>query len=103
MDRLTGMAVFGEVVEARSFSGAARRLGLSKSAISKHVKRLEDRLGARLMNRTTRRLSLTEVGAAYYEHCARALAEVEAAELAVTRLHAEPRGTLRVNVPMSFG
>ena len=73
MDRLAGMAVFAEVVEARSFSGVARRLGLSKSAISKHVQRLEDRLGARLMNHTTRRLSLTEVGAAYYEHCTRAL------------------------------
>ena len=63
MDRVTGMAVFAEMVEARSLSGAARRLGLSKSAISKHVQRLEDRLGARLMNRTTRRLILTEVGA----------------------------------------
>ena len=63
MYRLTGMAVFAEVVEARSFSGAARRLSLSKSAISKHVQRLEDRLGARLMNRTTRRLSLAEVSA----------------------------------------
>jgi DNA-binding transcriptional LysR family regulator len=103
MENLTGMAIFARVVEAEGFSAAARQLGLSKSAVSKQVARLEDRLGARLLNRTTRRLSLTEVGAAFYERCARILAEAEAAERAVTRLQAEPRGTLRVNAPMSFG
>lgn len=67
------------------------------------MSRLESRLGAQLLNRTTRRLNLTEVGAAFYEHCARAVAEVAEAELMVTRLHTEPRGMLKVNVPMSFG
>ena len=103
MDNLSGMAVFAQVVEARSFTGAARRLGMSKAAVSKQVSRLEERLGARLLNRTTRRLSLTEVGAAFYERCARIVAEAEEAELAVTRLNEKPRGTLRVDVPVDFG
>jgi DNA-binding transcriptional LysR family regulator len=103
VDNLTGMAIFARVVEARSFTAAAAALDLSKSAVSKQVARLEDRLGARLLNRTTRRLSLTEVGAAFYERCARILAEVEDAELAVGRLQDAPRGTLRINAPMSFG
>lgn len=103
MDPFGGMAVFAAVVEAGSFSAAAAALGLSKSAVSKQVARLEDRLGARLLNRTTRTLALTEVGRDYFERAKRILAEVEEAETAVGRLHAEPRGTLRVNAPMSFG
>ena len=92
MDTINGMITFARVVEANSFSEAARRLGISKSAVSKQIARLEDHLGARLLNRTTRRISPTEVGAAFYERCARIVAEVEEAELAVTRLQAEPRG-----------
>ncbi|MCB2099550.1 MAG: LysR family transcriptional regulator [Rhodobacterales bacterium] len=103
MDTLNGMAVFAKVVETGSFSGAARDLGQSKSAVSKQVARLEDRLKARLLNRTTRRLSLTEVGQAFYDRAQRILAEVTEAEEAVSTLQARPRGTLRVNVPMSFG
>lgn len=103
MDQLTGMAIFAKVVESGGFTAAAQALGMSKSAVSKQVSRLEDRLGARLLNRTTRRSSLTEVGQAFYERCQRIVAEAEEAELAVTRLHAEPRGTLRINLPMSFG
>ncbi|MEE8189064.1 MAG: LysR family transcriptional regulator [Kiloniellales bacterium] len=103
MERLDAMAVFARVVEAESFSQAARELGLSKSAVSKQVSRLEEALGVRLLNRTTRRLSLTEAGAAYYEGCQRVVAEAEAAEQAVTQLAAAPRGRLRVNAPMSFG
>lgn len=103
MDKLAGMAVFARVVEAASFTAAARELGMSKSAVSKAVAALEDRLGARLLNRTTRRLALTEVGRAFYERSARVVAEAEEAELAVTRLQATPRGTLRVNAPVSFG
>lgn len=103
MDNLAGMAIFARVAEAKSFSAAARRLGVSKSAVSKQVAQLERSLKARLLNRTTRRLSLTEVGAAFYEHCARMLAEAEAAELAVSRLYAEPRGVLRVTSPAAFG
>ena len=102
-ENLSAMAVFAAVVEARSFSEAARRLGVSKSAASKTVSALEDRLGARLLNRTTRRLSLTEAGQALHERAARIIADAEEAELAVTRLQDEPRGTLRVNAPMSFG
>ena len=103
MDQLDAMAVFARVVEAESFSGAARALGLSKSAVSKQISRLEDRLGLRLLNRTTRRLSLTEGGAAFYQGCQRVVAEAEAAEQAVTHLASAPRGRLRVNAPMSFG
>jgi DNA-binding transcriptional LysR family regulator len=103
LDHLAAMAVFTRVVEERSFTAAARALGLSKSAVSKQVSRLEDRLGVRLLNRTTRRLSLSEAGEAFYERCRRVLAEAEAAEAAVSHLAAAPRGTLRVNAPMSFG
>jgi DNA-binding transcriptional LysR family regulator len=103
MEKLDTMAVFARVVEAESFSGAARALGLSKSAVSKQVSGLEDRLGLRLLNRTTRRLSLTEAGATFYQGCQRVVAEAEAAEQAVTHLASAPRGRLRVNAPMSFG
>lgn len=103
MANLDGLVVFAKVVEAGGFSAAARELGLSKSAVSKRISALEDRLGARLLNRTTRRLATTEVGASFYERCARVVAEAEEAERAVTLLQAEPRGTLRVSVPMSFG
>jgi DNA-binding transcriptional LysR family regulator len=103
MDPLDGIAAFARVVDSGSFSAAARRLNLSKSAISAHVQRLEERLGVRLLNRTTRRLSVTEAGAAYYRHCARILAEAEAAEQAASALQREPRGTLRISAPDSFG
>ena len=103
MDKLTGMAVFARVVEAQSFTAAAAQLGMSRSAVSKAIAGLEDRLGARLLNRTTRRLALTEVGQAFYERCARIVAEAEEAELAVSRLQAAPRGILRLSAPVSFG
>jgi DNA-binding transcriptional LysR family regulator len=97
------MAVFARVVEAQSFTAAAAQLGMSRSAVSKTIAALEDRLGARLLNRTTRRLALTEVGQAFYERSARIVAEAEDAELAVSSLQAVPRGTLRINAPVSFG
>ena len=103
MDSLTDIAVFVQVVESGSFTAAADRLSLSKSVISKYITRLEDRLGARLLNRTTRRLSLTEVGRAFYERSERGLQEIAEAEAEVSRLQGEPRGTLRINAPMSFG
>ncbi|MGB0682059.1 MAG: LysR family transcriptional regulator [Magnetovibrionaceae bacterium] len=103
MDSLSELAVFTRVVEAGSFSQAARRLGISKSAASKQVSRLEDRLGARLLNRTTRSLSLTDVGADFFQRALRILAEVEDAEQAVSTLQSAPRGTLKINAPMSFG
>src|SRR5690606_23561193 len=102
-DQLAAMAVFASVIEAGSFSQAARQLSLSKSAVSKAVARLEDRLGTRLINRTTRKLSPTEAGRSFYEGCRRMLLEAEAAERAVTHLTDAPRGVLRVNAPMSFG
>ena len=103
MDPLDGIAAFARVVDSGSFSAAARRLKISKSAVSAHVQRLEERLGIRLLNRTTRRLSLTEAGAAYYRHCARILAEAEAAEQAASALQREPRGMLRISAPGAFG
>ena len=86
MPRLDAMEVFAEVVDAEGFSAAARNLGLSKSAVSKQVGRLEDRLGVRLLNRTTRRLSLTEAGATFYAACRRVLDEAETAERAVAKI-----------------
>jgi DNA-binding transcriptional LysR family regulator len=103
MDSLTDIAVFVQVVESGSFTAAAKRLSLSKSVVSKYVTRLENRVGARLLNRTTRRLSVTEAGQTFYERSRRGLLEIEEAEAEVSRLQEEPRGTLRVNTPMSFG
>lgn len=103
MDSLTDIAVFTQVVESGSFTAAAERLSLSKSVVSKYVTRLEERLGARLLNRTTRRISLTEIGRRFYEQSRRGLQEIEEAEAEVSRLQGEPRGILRINAPMSFG
>ncbi|WP_429229914.1 LysR family transcriptional regulator [Inquilinus ginsengisoli] len=97
------MIVFAQVVDSRSFSAAAARLGLSKSAVSKQIAKLEDRLGARLLNRTTRTLSPTDAGQDFYERCLRVVHEVEEAERAITHLSAEPRGLLRLSAPASFG
>lgn len=103
MEDLEGMAIFARVVEEKSFSAAARRLNLSKSLVSKHVTQLEKSIGARLLNRTTRALSLTEAGAVFYEHCARIVEELEEAKLAVGRLQTAPRGILRISAPVAFG
>lgn len=103
MERLSDIAVFVQVVDSGSFTAAAERLGLSKAVVSKYVTRLEDHLGARLLNRTTRRLSLTEVGRTFYARSQAGLREIEEAEAEVSRLQGAPRGTLRLNVPMSFG
>lgn len=103
MDMPGAMIVFAQVVDSRSFSAAAVRLGLSKSAVSKQIAKLEDRLGARLLNRTTRTLSPTDAGQDFYERCIRVAREVEEAERAITHLSAEPRGLLRLNAPASFG
>jgi DNA-binding transcriptional LysR family regulator len=100
---LVGIEIFARVVEARSFSGAAARLGISKSAVSKHVSRMEKSMGVRLLNRTTRNLSVTEIGKEWYERCAQILVQAEEAEALVAHLQAEPRGQLKVNVPVAFG
>ncbi|TYO66049.1 LysR family transcriptional regulator [Bradyrhizobium hipponense] len=103
MDPLDGVAAFVRVVEAGSFSAAARRLHISKSATSAHVQRLEERLGVRLLQRTTRRLSLTQAGATYYRHCARIVEQAEFAEQAAHALQREPRGILSISAPDTFG
>jgi DNA-binding transcriptional LysR family regulator len=103
MDNLTDIAVFVRVVECASFTRAADQLELSRAVVSKYVTRLEERLGARLLNRTTRRLSLTEAGAELFEASRAALERIDEAEQALTRLQREPRGRLKVNAPMSFG
>jgi DNA-binding transcriptional LysR family regulator len=103
MDRMAEMAVFVQVVETASFSEAARRVGLSKSSVSTHVAQLEERLGAQLLHRTTRRLALTEVGRVFYERSAKIVHEVEEAELEARRSHAAPQGLLKVNAPLTFG
>jgi DNA-binding transcriptional LysR family regulator len=102
MDRLDSMEAFVRVAESKSFSEAARRLNLSKSVISRQVSGLETDLGARLFHRTTRSLTLTEVGAAYLERCQRILADIEEANLSVSNLQAAPRGKLKVSAPVPF-
>jgi DNA-binding transcriptional LysR family regulator len=103
MDALTDIAVFVRVVERGSFTLAAGDLALSRAVVSKYLSRLEDRLGARLLHRTTRRLSLTEAGAALFEASRGALERIEEAEAAVAQFQSKPRGRLRVSAPMSFG
>jgi DNA-binding transcriptional LysR family regulator len=102
LDDLVSMALFACVVQQRSFSGAARELGLVKSAVSKRVAQLEDRLGVRLLTRTTRKLALTEDGVRYYEHCSALLAAAAAAEESIAGASTAERGRLRVNAPVSF-
>lgn len=103
MADLNLMAIFARVVEAGSFAEAARRMGTSRSAVSKAVAKLEKSLGAHLLNRTTRYLSLTEIGASVAEHCARMLEEASEAEKLVGSLSSEVRGTLRVSASVAFG
>src|SRR5271154_15234 len=96
MDRLTSLTAFARVVDCGGFSAAARRLNMSVTMVSNHVHALEDKLGARLLNRTTRKVGLTEIGAAYYERCVQILGELEEADRMASALHTTPRGTLRV-------
>ncbi|WNK00990.1 LysR family transcriptional regulator [Thalassospiraceae bacterium LMO-JJ14] len=102
-DPLEGMTVFTAVVDAGSFTAAAKQLRASKASVSTQLQKLEDRLGVRLLNRTTRRLSLTDEGRAFYEHCRRILDEAREALDALDNTGSAPRGVLRVNAPMSFG
>ncbi|MBL8481952.1 MAG: LysR family transcriptional regulator [Rhodocyclaceae bacterium] len=102
MDKLASMLLFAQVVEAHSFSAAARRAGIAKSAVSKRIAQLEADLKVRLINRSTRQLKLTEVGQAYYEHCARIAREAEDAAHTVANLAVAPRGLLRVSASSTF-
>jgi DNA-binding transcriptional LysR family regulator len=100
---LNHVAVFTRVVELQSFTAAAQHLGLPKSSVSRTVTRLEDELGVRLLQRTTRKLRLTEAGQAYYERARVSLAGLEEAASAATSLSAEPRGTVRLSAPADMG
>ena len=103
LDRVTGMQVFVRVAALGSLSAAARSLNLSQTMVTKHVAALEDRLGIKLLHRSTRRLTLTEGGRNYLAACERILAEIEEAEASASLDRIEPRGSLRLNVPLSFG
>ena len=103
MDRLTSMIVLVRAVELRSFTAAAAALGVSPQMVGKRIAALEARLGTRLLNRSTRRQSLTAAGQIYYDRCRSVLADAEAAEDAVHMLNKAPRGRLRVNAPVTFG
>ena len=103
MDRLTEMEAFATVVDQGGFTDAARKLGISKSAVSKHVSALEARLGARLLNRTTRRVSPTEIGLAYYDRARRVLNDAGEADALVSAMQSAPSGLLRMSVATDFG
>ena len=98
---LNAILIFASVAETGSFTAAARTLALPKSTVSRKVLELEKHLGARLIQRTTRKLSLTDVGRVYYEHCARISREADEADLAVQQMQGTPRGVLRVTAPLS--
>ncbi len=102
MDRLTSLTAFVRVVDSGGFSAAGRRLNMSTAMISNHVHALEERLGVRLLNRTTRKVSLTEAGKAYYDRCTHILADLEQADDIVGALHSTPKGTLRVHTSTSM-
>jgi len=103
MDRFQALRVFSQVVESGSFSSAAARLGLSATATSRHVAELEAHLQTRLLNRTTRRVSLTESGRAFYERCVQLLADLEEAEQEAARAAVVPRGTIKLTASVNFG
>lgn len=103
MDKFESMRAFVQVVEAGGFAAAARTMGLSRSAVNKLVFNLEDALKVQLLQRTTRKVTPTPTGLAFYERCMAILADVAEAEIAVSQLQTEPRGQLRINGPMSFG
>ncbi len=102
-ERLNGINVFVQAVEAGSFSAAAARLHQTRSAVAKAIARLEERLGVRLFHRTTRSQALTEAGQSYYERCVRALAELDAGAACIGSGRSEPTGRLRISVPVLFG
>lgn len=103
MDRFEEMQTFVRVVDAGSLSAAADRLDIAKSAVSRRLAELESRLGVQLLNRTTRRLNLTDSGRQYYQQCVRLLAELDEAERLVSTDHASLSGTIRIAAPLSFG
>jgi DNA-binding transcriptional LysR family regulator len=103
MDRVTSMAVFVKSVESGSLSAAARQVGLSQAMVSKHLRSLEQSLGVRLLSLTTRKLTLTEAGAAYFQRCVQILGDIDEADREAMQLQAVPRGLLRMSAPVTFG
>src|SRR3954470_4621943 len=102
MRDLNDMLYFAEVVDRGGFAAAGRALGIPKSRLSRRVAELESRLGVRLLQRTTRKLSLTEAGEQYHRHCVAMREQADAAEEAVAVVHGEPRGTIRVTCPVTL-
>src|SRR6201997_75110 len=96
MDRLTSLTAFVRVVDTGGVSAAARKLNMSTTMVSNHIQALEERLGARLLNRTTRKVSVTEIGKAYYDRCTQILADLEQADEVAGALQSKPRGILRI-------
>jgi DNA-binding transcriptional LysR family regulator len=103
MDKFDSLRAFTQVVDSGGFAAAAREMGVSRSVVNKLVIALENELGVQLLHRSTRVVTPTETGLAFYERCVEILASLEAAERSITQLHEEPKGRLRVNAPMSFG
>lgn len=103
MDVMQSMAVFRRVVEAKNFSAVARETSMSQSTVSKHIAALEERLGTKLLNRSTRSLKLTEAGKEYYHHCIRILNDFQEAEASVGKGKIKPTGTLRISTSAAFG
>lgn len=103
VENLHGMIIFAKVVETLSYTEAAKLLGLSKSSVSKEISALEVRLGTKLLQRTTRKIAVTDVGMTWYHYCARILSEVKSADLFIRQFHEEPTGSLRVVAPVTFG
>jgi DNA-binding transcriptional LysR family regulator len=103
VDRIDSMGVFAKVIAKQSFSGAARELHLSQVEVSKHVRALEDWLGAQLLNRTTRRLNVNEIGALVYDRCERILEEINEVQQSTSALQTAPRGVPHLAAPVSFG
>ena len=103
MDRLSGMEAFVAVVETGGFSNAAKKLGLSRAVVGKRVAALEKMMGAQLLNRTTRHVSTTGVGAEFYERCRTIVSEFAAASQELSRNQIEPEGIVKLSAPMSFG
>ncbi len=103
MDVMNSMAVFRRVVEAKNFSAVARETNMSQSTVSKHIAALEERLGTKLLNRSTRSLKLTEAGKEYYHHCIRILNDFQEAEASVGKGKIKPTGTLRISTSAAFG
>jgi DNA-binding transcriptional LysR family regulator len=103
LDRLNGMAVFVQAVRSGSFTAAAKKLGMSPQMVAKHIAELERRVATRLLNRTTRKQTLTEFGRLYLDTCQSVLDEVEAIEMLAQSAQVKPQGRLRINAPVTFG